>query len=404
MNILLESHSLIPPRTGIGRSTETLLKRLQQHPAIDQLILFFSVFPLGSRWRLVEQMVSDLSLKVTFYRFPFPYGSLLSLWNRWDQPEMDRLIPNLHLIHGPAHVLPSCRHSATVFTVHDTSLLDHPEWYPPESRHFARQIQRGIQRANRIIVPSEWVRQCLCQRCSVPVERVRVIPHEVDSLVQILSNEEKAELVQQQNRFDFPYLFWNGEINPRKNLPLLFHTLRRLHETGFRDLRLVLAGTLGYLNRQILQQASDLGLQISSLQDSNYNRHADIILCGYVTDTTLTSLYTCAEVFIFPSWDEGFGFPVLEAMACSTPVVCSSLGSLPELCQQSAILLDPHEGHEPFAEAVRSLLTTPQLHQTYQKLGRMRLQEYRPMNHVDSVIQVYQEAIETRQSHPSQQA
>jgi len=393
LNLLLEGLSLLPPRTGVGRSTEYLVRRLCQHPKVDKVHILLSVFPFGKYWRSSLAAVKKLGLEISIHRVPLPYGTLLRSWARFDQPKIDHWVREITLIHGPAHVLPSRSSIPGVLTVHDTSLLDHPEWYTPEARIFGAAILDGLLKADHVIVPSHAVRQRLTQRYDISPDKVSVVPHQLDFDLCPIAVEEKPTVRQEILGTDFPYIFWNAEINPRKNLPALFSTLVGLRKMGFSSLRLVLAGTLGYRSDKILNQAKEMGLHVCSHQHNSSIVRADVILLGFVTDQRLRHLYHAAEVFLFPSWDEGFGFPVLEAMASGTPVVCSSVGSLPEICENAAILVNPSEGSEAFAEAVRSLLTDRQKYHRYRELGLRRQRIYRSNSMIDRTIQAYERAI-----------
>ena len=393
LNILLEGLSLLPPRTGVGRSTEYLVRQFCQHPKIEKVHILLSAFPLGKHWRSSLEEIRELGLDVCVHRVPLPYGTLLRSWKRFDRPKIDQWIPEITLIHGPAHVLPSRSSAPGVLTIHDTSVLDHPEWYAPQTRRFGPQIVHGLKKADRVIVPSEAVRRSLIQRYSASQHKISVVPHEIDSNFCPIPIEKKPRIREQILGADFPYIFWSGEINPRKNLPVLFSTLLGLRKLGFSNLRLVLVGSRGYQSKNILQQAEEMGLKVSDRRENSSFSHVDVILLGFVTQEMLWSLYAAADVFLFPSWDEGFGFPVLEAMASGVPVVCSSVGSLPEICENAAVLVNPHDGGEAFAEAVRSVITNKEKYQEYREFGLRRQQMYRSNSMVDRTIQVYEQAI-----------
>lgn len=396
LRILLEGLSLLPPRTGGGRLTESLVRRFCCHPKIEEIHIVLSVFPLGKHWRKSLIQIQELDLDVCIHRIPLPYGALLRSWVNLDRPKVDQWISGIDLIHGPAHVLPSRSSAAGVLTVHDTTVLDHPEWYPPEVRRLQSSILNGLLKADRVIVPSNAVRLSLTQQYGASERIISIVPHDIDLNLCTIPIEEKPTVRQRILGADFPYMFWNGEINPRKNVSMLFPTLLGLRRAGFSDLRLVMAGTRGYQSDRILKQAEDKGLHVGDLYDDSSSSHADVILLGFVTDEKLCSLYAAAEVFVFPSWDEGFGYPVLEAMAAGVPVVCSSLGSLPEISENAAILVNPHDGADGFVEAVRSLMTDEQRYQYYREIGLKRQELYRSNLMVDRTIQVYEQAISDR--------
>lgn len=394
MKILFEAHSLIPPRTGIGRSTYSLIQQLLLHPQVEQISLFFSIMGGSRKWQACLNHLNNLGLNLTIHRIPIPYGILLCLWNYIEQPKLDYFFPAYDILHGPAHVLPSTSKAAGVITVHDTTLLEHPEWYPAQGRYFSKQIIKGVDKAEQVIVPSEWVKYKLAEVLPESTGKTHVVTHNLPIQSVCLSSEEKSAAKRVRLGIDFPYLFWTGEINPRKNVSLLFQLLKDLRKRGHSDLRLIIAGSKGYRSDEILAQAGDLGLSIASPEDKLSK--ADILHYGFVSDEMLATLYACAEVFVFPSWDEGFGFPVLEAMASGVPIVCSSLGSLTEICGDSTILINPNQGVEPFAEAIHTLLNDHTLYKSFQDKGLQRQEDYLKNDMADKTVQVYKQALKVR--------
>jgi glycosyltransferase involved in cell wall biosynthesis len=385
----------MPPRTGVGRHTESLLRSLASQAAIEHITLLLSVLPFGKNWASSARAIERLHLNADLYRLPCPYGWVLSMWHYFQFPRMDSILPSLDLVHGPAHVLPAVSKAKGVLTVHDTTLLEHPEWYPKAGRVFARQIVDGVQRADRIIVPSHFVKKRLEANAPGCAQKIRVIHHDIYAEGVEVSIKEKA--LQRKKLFtaDFPYLFWNGEMNPRKNVTLLFEILAGLRKGGFPDLKLVLCGTLGYQAEVILQALDSMGLRLAFCSMGESARDGDVLHLGYVTDAQLRDLLACSEVYVFPSLDEGFGYPVVEAMASGIPVVCSSLGSLPEICGDSAVLLDPTSGAESYIEAIASLLNDPHSYRLYQARGRERQGVFRTDSMGKKTLTVYKEALES---------
>ncbi|MBN2325906.1 MAG: glycosyltransferase family 4 protein [Candidatus Omnitrophica bacterium] len=393
MKILFEANSLFPPRTGIGLSTERLIRCLATNPRIGEIHLLFSVFPLGLKWRSSLEAFPRLDEKIRIHRLPLPLNFLLKTWNILDRPRVDRWIDGLDLIHGPAHVLPAGARAASVFTVHDASLFLHPEWYPPSAQGFAAGIASGVEKADQVIVPSEFVRSQLIQQNSRWAPKIHAVHHDVFFENVSLSKSDKMNRRREMFGDDSPYILWVGEINPRKNVGMLFAALAAMRKRGFTKLRLILAGSRGHRSAEFLSRAEDMGLRLGLASSEDGFSGKDVILFDYVPKKQLQELYSAAEVFLFPSWDEGFGFPVLEAMASGAPVVSSSAGALPEICGEAAALVDPRDGCEAFCEALEALLKDDSLYEACQEKGRRRVQAFQSGGMADKTFAVYEQAM-----------
>ncbi|HPO99957.1 MAG TPA: glycosyltransferase family 1 protein [bacterium] len=396
IDLLMEGHSLLPPRTGIGRSTAILLRQLALCAEIGRVGIFLSIFPFGGHWRSSVRAVQELGVEVQVHRIPLPYGVLMRLWKWMERPRVDRWIGGIGLVHGPANVLPARMSVPAVVTVHDLSLLEHPEWYPRRSRPFQSQIRRSLQGADGVITPSGAVREAVLRLRPALEGRVWVVPHGIDGGFAPISEEEKAATRRDVLAIDGPYLLWSGEINPRKNIPALFVCLSALKQGNFPHLRLVLTGTAGYQGQAILRQAEELGLRVARWLDDPGFAEADVLLVEYAPEEVLRLIYAAAEVLVFPSWDEGFGFPVLEAMAAGVPVVCSSRGALGETAGDAALMADPREGPGAFVQPVRRLLDNPGEYQRLRRAGLERVKQFPVKRMAERTVQVYQQVIAAR--------
>ncbi len=391
LNLLFEGHSLLPPRTGIGRSTAMLLGALAGRPEIGRLHILLSVFPLGKYWNSSLESIRQLGIELHPHRIPLPYGVLMRCWKRMERPRVDRWIRGIGLVHGPANVLPARKSVPGVVTLHDLSLLEHPEWYPARARPFQAQIRRSILTADGVIVPSGAVRRAVLRLRPEIENCVWVVPHGAEPGFHPIALESKAATRREVLALDGPYLLWSGEINPRKNLPALFVCLSALKQGGFSNLRLVLAGTVGYQGRPILRQAEELGLRVARWLDDPGFAEADVLLADFVPDEVLRLIYAAAEALVYPSWDEGFGFPVLEAMAAGVPVVCSSAGALPETAGEAALMVDPREGPGAFVQPVRRLLEQPGESLRWRLSGLERVKQFTPQAMAGRTVQVYEQ-------------
>ncbi len=231
--------------------------------------------------------------------------------------------PRPDVLFVPAHVLPLIHPVPSVVTVHDLGYRRFPEAHPPNQRRYLDWSTRfSAHNATHLLADSQATQRDLVEFYRVSPEKVTVVyPGGPEDLQRVDSAAVRA-------RYELPedYVLHVGTVQPRKNLARLIEAVGavRARRPG---LGLVLAGRAGWLAEPILRLA---------------RAHADWVrLLDYVPEADLAGLYSGARVFAFPSLYEGFGFPILEAMACGTPVVCANTSSLPELAGEAALLVDP---------------------------------------------------------------
>lgn len=240
------------------------------------------------------------------------------------------------VLHLPAAVGPICGVLPTVVTIHDLSVLHAPRDFRPWFRNYARVvIPRLVRRGARVITVSEATRRDVLEHFGLPEERVVAVPNGV-----AISEAEETPLP-----YHLPprFVLTVGTLQPRKNFLRLFKAIRLLAERpAARDIVLVHAGGYGWLADDVVRAAQ------------NPEMRARVRLLGYVAEEHLAGLYRRARLLAYPSLFEGFGLPVLEAMASGCPVVTSDRSSLPEVAGDAAVLVDP-ESVEAIAEGIRRI-------------------------------------------------
>jgi glycosyltransferase involved in cell wall biosynthesis len=242
-----------------------------------------------------------------------------------------------------------------VVTVHDLTLLTHPEWHEASKvRYFGWAIRRAVAAATRVLCVSATTAADLGERLDVPADRVDVTPLGTD--LRPASAEQVAE-VRRRLGLDGPYLLGLGTVEPRKDLPTLVRAFTSL--AGELPHRLVLAGLAGW----------GTGALAAAVAASGVGDR--ILVPGYVPEADKAALLTGADVFAYPSRYEGFGLPVLEAMACATPVVTTTGGSLPEVAGDAATLVDPGDD-AALAAAIAKLASDPAARQDAAARGLAR--------------------------------
>jgi len=267
----------------------------------------------------------------------------------------------------PAHVLPIV-HPRSVVTVMDLGHLYYPTAYRQRDRLYLDWSTRwNVGQADHIVAISHATRDDLIRHCSVDPAKITVIYPGIDDAA--FTPPEAGRIQEVRAQYDLPdsYLLYVGTLHPRKNLVRLIRAFGQMlgawpMEAGEPPL-LVLAGKKGWLYDQIFNEANTLGLG---------NR---IVFVGYVPQSHLSPLLAGAKAFVFPSLFEGFGFPILEAMACGVPVVTSRASCLPEVAGDAALLVDPYDEAE-LAHAMMKALTEPALRANLIERGLRRAREF----------------------------
>ncbi len=251
---------------------------------------------------------------------------------------------DIELLHSMAFVTPLLSTCPTVITVYDLSFYHFPERFPTLQRlYLSSQTRRSCRRARRIITISESSRQDVHQFFDVPLSQIDVVVPGVDPVYQPLP-AATVQAFRQKHNLD-RFVLHVGTLQPRKNIPVLIEAMARLDDS---ELKLVLVGGKGWLYDDIFRQVQALELA------------GRVIFTGYVPDDDLPLWYNAAELLVFPSVYEGFGLPVLEAMACGTPVIAANSSSIPEAVGDAGLLFDPDDG-ETLVEQMTAVLTNADL-------------------------------------------
>ena len=243
----------------------------------------------------------------------------------WEQLILPRKISQKDLLWSPANTGPIYVKNQ-VITIHDVIPLDHPEWFNLRFASWYRfLLPRLSKRARKIITISQYSKERIIQLLNVPDEKVAIIPEGVGDNFKPIP-EINAQKVLTKYGVRLPFLLVVGSIEPRKNLSRLFNAWENVH-LQFPDLELVVIG---------VQARSARNSTMTSIPDS-------VHLLGYVQDAELPSIYSAALALVFPSLYEGFGLPILEAMACGTPVIASNSTSIPEVVGEAGLLFNPFD-------------------------------------------------------------
>jgi glycosyltransferase involved in cell wall biosynthesis len=252
------------------------------------------------------------------------------LWEQAALPVLARQA-RLDLLHGTININPILPGCPTVVTIHDLSFMRYPQAFPPMQRAYLQsQVRRSTRAARRVIAVSYATKQDVVELFGVAPERIDVVHNGVDAS---FCPAPAAEVEAFRRRAGLPerFILHLGTLEPRKNLVRLVQAFAqvRASDPGQPPIKLVLAGGKGWSYDTIFAEVDRLGLE------------QEVLFPGYVADQDLAWWYRATALFVYPSLLEGFGLPVLEAMACGAPTVTSNLSSLPEVAGDAALLVDP---------------------------------------------------------------
>jgi glycosyltransferase involved in cell wall biosynthesis len=337
MRILLDARTVGKEFSGVGNYVQELVGAFAELDEDHEFVLCVRGAsrlrdrPLDERFRLLE---------VPFSHESHPLGDL------WEHFVLPRIAArrSVDVIHGPAFLIPTGpTPMAKVVTVHDLVAFVQRETIPRRYALYMRWlIRRAVRAADRVLTDSESVRRNVLQVLHADPARVEAIPLGVSSRF-VPAVPAEVERIRARLGLVRPYLLFVGNLEPRKNLPGLLAAFRRLQRRHPGPIELAVAGQIAWKSGPLVAAlaADDLEGSVRRL--------------GYVAAEDLPALYSGAEAFVFPTFWEGFGLPVLEAMACGTPVVASNTSSIPEVAGDAAVLVDP-ASPEAIAEGILGVI------------------------------------------------
>ncbi|HEX7737271.1 MAG TPA: glycosyltransferase family 1 protein [Ktedonobacteraceae bacterium] len=303
----------------------------------------------------------------------------------WEQLTLPALIRQrgIEVLHSPANVLPEFlpRGCRSVVTLHDLAFLRMPEVLTRPRRMYHRVLTtRSLRRASMIIAVSESTRHDLTELLEIAPQQITTVYPCIEERFTRSVTEEEARAFRQSRGLDDGFLLYMGTLEPRKNIPTLLDAYARLRQTTGTRAKLVLAGGKGWLYDAIFARVQQLGLE------------DEVVFPGYVSDVEQLLWYSAAAVFVYPSLYEGFGIPVAEALACGTPVVTSTISSLPEAGAGIALTIDPHDV-EALAAALHTALTDESFQEKCRVLAPTVVERFSASAMVRQTIAVYEQAV-----------
>ncbi len=344
LSITVDITPLRGEKTGIGNYVQYTLKFLLSHYEdlnINAISFGFHKFQNNS-----QEIVQSLNRHT---HIPIPTRVLYKWWQYFNYPRIDNLINDNSILHFTNYYLPPLRNRKTVLTIYDLSFLTNPQWVNAKIINlFQPTILNSAQRATHIITCSEKSKKDIETLLGIPEEKISVAyPGFDENIFYPISKQEAQQHIEKHYRISPPFILFVGTIEERNNIIGLL----KIYEKIYQQIphKLVLVGKKGF-------GAEDIFVEMRNMKCAD-----KIIYLNYIQNhADLRWFYNSADLFIFPSFDEGFGIPPLEAMACGCPVIVSNQGALPEVVGSKGIAIHPRDV-DCFVETTLKILSDIQI-------------------------------------------
>jgi len=364
MRFSIDAHAIGRKLTGNEVYIRNLLKEFDALDGVSEFVAY------------VSEPAASLDLPARFRTCCVSANPFLRLG--WDLARCVRR-DRPHILHVQ-YTAPVFCAAPIVVSVHDVSFLEHPEYFPrARALQLRTTVRRTVARAARVLTPSHYSARAIRRYFDLPANKVVITPNGVSSRFRPVPREQAEAFVRARFGIPGPYVLTVGDLQPRKNQAGLIQAFQRLLQARpSLPHQLVLTGKDSWFGSEVRRLAARFPIR------------GRIHFTGFVSDDEVVKLYAGCDVFAFPSFYEGFGLPILEAMACGRAVACSSTTACGEVADSAAILFDP-ASIEEIAQALHDLLVDAELRGRMERLGLQRAAQFHWRQTAEKTLQVYHE-------------
>jgi glycosyltransferase involved in cell wall biosynthesis len=372
MRIMFDLSAGVHGRAGIGRYAVELLSGLVATDLENQYTLFYNRPEDAQVPTDLQHLPTITTLSSDKY---WRFQTLLAhLFHR----SQDLLYGSVDIFHATSNLLPNLSQIGTVFTLHDLIFQLYPTTHTRLNRWFlSLMMPIFLRKADHVIAVSNTTANDAIRLYNLNQDKMSVIYEGIAPHFQPVTDERRLQKIRIHYALPQRFIFFVGTLEPRKNLPNL---IRAFAAAKLDEVKLIIAGKKGWMYQSIFDLVQELGLE------------RDIQFIGFVPDEDLPVLYSLAEAFVFPSLYEGFGLPVLEAMACGTPVITSNVSSLPEIAGDAALLIDPLNV-EDLSIAMCRLTNDAGLRQEFSQRGLRQASQFSWQRAAAQTLDVYRHVL-----------
>ncbi len=302
----------------------------------------------------------------------------------WEHTRLPHLISKhgIHVLHCPSYIVPLRNTNIPyIVTIHDTIAIDHPNWCKPTNAiYYNLFMKQSTKKASSVISVSERTADDIKRNFDMPCSKINVVHSGIDNIFN--TKKDFSHLHEIRKRYNLPerFILYVGNIEPKKNISAIINLQKHLQQEGFPQ-KLVIVGNRAWGTRKELAEIYKEG------------KSNNIICTGYVKRTELPYFYQMADIFVFPSLYEGFGFPPIEAMACGTPVISTTKGILNETVAKAALIVEPFDIKQ-ILEAAISIITDYGLRKKLINMGIKVSSCFNWETTAEKTLRIYEKAVE----------
>ncbi len=372
LKVCIDVSAAVHRRAGLGRYAHELVKGLVEPCEGCEPLARLSVFYHQRGEAHLDPPLDRLPRRTTPLSVrPWRLTTALAYFTNLG---MDRMFGDADVFHATEHLLPRLKRIRSVFTLHDLIFQFDPDSHKPLNIAFLKTMMPVfLKAADAVIAVSECTKRDAMRLYGIPENKIRVIYEGVDPKFTPVTDPTRLAAVRARYQLPGHFILHLGTIEPRKNLPLLFEVIAQSKD------HLVVAGKRGWLTEPILATVKELGIE------------DHVHFTGFVDDEDLPALISSATVLAMPSKYEGFGLPVLEAMACGTPVIASNTSSLPEVGGAAALYARPDDLRS-WSQLIDRVIDDDQLRASMREKGLRQAAKFRWGEAARQTAQVYREA------------
>jgi len=363
---------MLKNRTGVGWYTFELVKRLKNR----NNKYFAHMFNFLNR-NVLDKDIAEMSLEIHTCKL-IPYSIYTRIWGILPIKYNVLFGEKVDIYHFFNYIVPTRIDGKVIVTVYDMVYKNFKATMTKKNyNRLEKNLERSVNRADVVITISESSKKEIIQYLKVDEAKIKIVSPgvQIDKFRHNITMDRSKAL---RSKYNLPedYILYLGTIEPRKNIGFIIDAFYKYKSEVSNNIKLVIAGKKGWMFQEIFDKIK------------KYNMEKEVIFTGYVEEEDKACFYKSCKVFVFPSIYEGFGMPVLEAMASGTPVITSNLSSLPEVAGDAAILINPYDSEE-LCNAINKVISEPGLRESMIKKGYIQCEKFTWENSIKDLTAIY---------------